>query len=286
MNSSNAILKVANLNISFLNRDGTKRIIVENGSFEVNPGEIVLIVGENGSGKSTLFKSILSDFESDSSPFDFLFRLRNKKKSHVKEIRNNREIFFEGKRIEDTKSLDYLRRSVGYSRQEDDYDAFWHRRIWPYVLDYVSYSEKGETLSRKEIEKRAQHVYDALRCDKLSDGNFKRTVLKQASGGERKMASLLAAFSRDESKLFILDEPINNLDAYHARRLNNYLNDIRNNERKPGILIITHCPMFLGVDKVYLLKKGKLESLPLENYKVPNCFGAYDAKTNKYIEEE
>ena len=100
------------------------------------------------------------------------------------------------------------------------------------------------------------------------------------------MASLLAAFSRDESKLFILDEPINNLDAFHARRLNNYINEVRNDKRKPGILIITHCPMFLGVDRVYLLRKGKLEPLSLENYKVPNCFGAYDMKTHKYLEED
>lgn len=49
MNSNDPILRVDNLNISFVNKKGENRTIVENGNFVVYPGEIVLIVGENGS---------------------------------------------------------------------------------------------------------------------------------------------------------------------------------------------------------------------------------------------
>ena len=56
------ILKVEDLNISYPNK---KRPIVENGSFEVYSGEIVLILGENGTGKSSIFKSLVGDIEQD-----------------------------------------------------------------------------------------------------------------------------------------------------------------------------------------------------------------------------
>ena len=61
------ILKIENMNIVFQQKSG-KKIIVENGEFEVNAGEFVLILGENGAGKSSIFRSIVRA----SSPYQIL----------------------------------------------------------------------------------------------------------------------------------------------------------------------------------------------------------------------
>ena len=97
------------------------------------------------------------------------------------------------------------------------------------------------------------------------------------------MATLLAALSRTKSDLFVLDEPINNLDAYHARLLNNYLVKLKKRENPPGILVITHCHMFQCVDKVYKLSKGKITRI--EDYNPKSCYGECSA-CGLYDEEE
>jgi ABC-type multidrug transport system ATPase subunit len=107
--------------------------------------------------------------------------------------------------------------------------------------------------------------------------------LAKCSGGEKRMASLLRALSRTKSDLFILDEPINNLDAHHARLLNNYLAALKKRENPPGILVITHCHMFQCVDRVYKLSKGKLAEI--KDYKPKSCYGECD-ECGKYTEEE
>ena len=48
------ILSVNNLSIQL-----PQRALIKNVSFEINPGDVVLLSGANGIGKSTLLKSLL-----------------------------------------------------------------------------------------------------------------------------------------------------------------------------------------------------------------------------------
>ena len=279
------ILHVDKLNISYVNSNNEERIIVKDGSFKVNSGEIVLIIGENGSGKSSIFRSIVGDIEQNltSSIKLFFKNLFNKKK--VKYV-HSKEMCFLGEKVDSEQKLDNLKRSIGFSKQEDDIDSFYERKVWNYVLDYASHSKDYSLLSTKELEKEVQEVYDGLYCEKYCDGKLKKMRLKKCSGGEKKIVSILSALSRKKSKLFIFDEPINNLDAFHARKLNNYLVDLKNQKDAPGILIITHCPMFLSVDKVYELKKGTLIEKNKNDYIAKSCFGKCSLTNKEKYEEE
>ena len=63
--SNSPLLEIKNLNISYVSSNGNERVIVNDGNLSINPGEIVLIIGENGSGKSSIFKSIVGDLNDE-----------------------------------------------------------------------------------------------------------------------------------------------------------------------------------------------------------------------------
>lgn len=281
------VLEIKDLNISYIDSRGEQRVIVNDGEIVVNKGELVLLIGENGSGKSSIFRSIVGDLSDDDfSLSKIVSSFKNLFKKKKAKFVNSKTMVFNGRPIDDDASLTYLRKSIGFSRQEDDIDSFFERKTWDYILDYISKATGYEKKSTSELDKIAQEVYDRLKGDKYCEGNLKKSRLKKCSGGEKKIVSLLAALSRRDSELFILDEPINNLDAYHARLLNNYLVDLKNSNNKPGILIITHCPMFLDVDRVYELKKGRLVEAERGSYQTKSCYGICDKSLKKYVEEE
>lgn len=252
---SKAILYVENLNIKFPELE-----VANNESFYVNPGEIVIILGDNGTGKSSLLKSLL---------------LSPDIRQYVK-----RDLYFDGVKVDDNeKSINKFRASIGYASQEDDDDPLFSRKVIDYIYDYAS-----QALNNEGYEEYYDKLFnDYLKCSIYSQGKLNQQKLKICSGGQKRMVSILRAFSRHNSKLFILDEPINNLDAKHARILNNYLLDLKKQENPPSILIVTHCHMFQGVDRAYQLKNGKIEIV--KNYTPKSCYGECD-ECGYYKEEK
>lgn len=247
-----SVLYVENLHIAYPNLT-----IAENESFYVNAGETVVILGENGSGKSSLIKSLVLA-------------------AGMREFAS-RDLYFDGKKIDDN-GLDEFRRSIGYAMQEDDEDPLFSRKVRDYVLDYAKDAQHNDGYLAYYDK-----LFDEyLACNTYANGKFNDRRLKVCSGGEKRMVSILRAFSRHNSKLFILDEPINNLDAKHARILNNFLIDLKKRPNPPAVLIVTHCHMFRGVDRAYQLKGGKL--LPVSDYQPKSCFGECD-KTGYYTED-
>lgn len=239
----NSVLRVENLSIKF-----PDLTVAENESFYVKQGEIVLILGDNGTGKSSLLKSLI---------------LAPDIRKYV-----SRNLYFDGKLVED---INEFRRSVGFSEQEDEEDPLFSRKVKDYVLEYAS--EAQDNSGYLEYYDKLFNEY--LNCSTYAGGKLNSMKLKVCSGGQKKIVSILRALSRNNSKLYILDEPINNLDAKHARILNNFLIDLKKRNNPPAILIVTHCHMFQSVDRAYQLKNGKLKLL--EKYDPKSCFGECDS---------
>lgn len=270
MDKQNApLLAIKNMRISYLRKSGDEKVIVENGSFEVNRGEVVIIIGENGSGKSSVFQSLVRD---------------PRKMDTTK--KDSRDLYFKGEKLTDDK-IDEFRRCIGYAPQEDDLDGLFHPKVWDAVLHSAYLSGKYKNSELKEMENECNKVFEALNCNTYADGEFKKRKISVCSGGEKRMATLLSALCRTRSDLFILDEPLNNLDAEHARILNNYLvaltTNLENKEELPGVLIITHCHMFRKHDRVYKLSGGEISDFL--NYEAKSCYGNCISQCGLYYEE-
>lgn len=242
-NDDKCLLKVENLSIKF-----PDLIVAENESFVVNQGEIVLILGDNGAGKSSILKSLICAPDI---------------KKYMK-----RDLYFNGELVT---NINNFRSSIGYSEQEDEEDTLFSYKVKDYILEYASDAIDNSGY----IEYYDKLFNDYLKCSTYAEGKLNNKKLKVCSGGQKKMVSILRTFSRNNAKLYILDEPINNLDAKHARILNNFLIDLKTRTNPPAILIVTHCHMFQNVDRAYQLKNGKL--ILLGKYEPKSCFGECDS---------
>lgn len=71
------------------------------------------------------------------------------------------------------------------------------------------------------------------------------------------MVSIIAALClRKESNVFIIDEPLNNLDISSIVHISNLLNRIRIENPNALFLIISHCNIFPFINKIARFENG------------------------------
>ena len=87
------------------------------------------------------------------------------------------------------------------------------------------------------------------------------------------MLSIISAVAvREDAKLFIIDEPLNNLDFKNARKVSNLITRIHRENPDAAILMVTHCRIFPVITRLITLEKGVI--VPnAEEYHCHSCFG-------------
>jgi ABC-type sugar transport system ATPase subunit len=200
----------------------------------VDDGELVTVLGPSGCGKSTLLKLIAG-----------------------LELPDAGEIHLDGERID--------RMPPG---KRDVAMVFQSYALYPHmsVRENVEFPLRMRRVERVERDRRVDEIASLLELVPLLD---RRPAA--LSGGERQRVALARALVR-RPKLFLLDEPLSNLDARlraHVRRF------FRELQRRVGVttLYVTHDQteaLTLG-RRVVVLDRGRVQQVdrPLDLYERP-----------------
>jgi branched-chain amino acid transport system ATP-binding protein len=197
--------------------------ILRNINIEVNPGELVCLVGRNGAGKTTTLKSLMGYLKPKTG-----------------------DISWKGKSIVGMKTFDIARAGIGFSPEESE------------VFGDLSVAENIEMptwtiQTNRSAEERialAYKVFPKLERYRERGGNH-------LSGGERKMLSIARALALDP-EILILDEPFEGLSPAIIPVISEGLSSIR--EMGRAVLMAEsnafHIPDY--ADRVYIIERGEI----------------------------
>lgn len=202
-----------------------KKNIVHDISFNLDPGDVLCVLGPNGCGKTTLFKLLLS----------FLPKTAGR-------------IIIDGEQA-DKKSCQELAKYMAYIPQAHE-PAFNYRVIdmvllgrSAHIAPFASptgedYALASQALSRLNIKHLAKREYTKL------------------SGGERQLVLIARAICQ-QAQILVMDEPSANLDYANQHLVLQTILDL--SKEGYGIILSTHSPdqPFRLANKVLLMKEGK-----------------------------
>ncbi|MEM3713908.1 MAG: ABC transporter ATP-binding protein [Nitrososphaeria archaeon] len=206
---------------------GTNFKAVDNVSFNLENGEILLLVGESGCGKTTLSNLILGILKPSSGFIKYKGKItskfrRNEKRSFIREVQ---PIF------------------------QDPYSTFNPFVRIDYYFEEVC-SNFGITRSKSEIEQKINEVLNQVKIDTEIKGKF----VHQFSGGQIQRLSIARALLANPS-LLIADEAVTMIDASLRVGILNILSDL-NKLLNLAILFITH-DLSVGYYMVELSERTK-----------------------------
>jgi multiple sugar transport system ATP-binding protein len=231
---------MSNLRIENLTKKYENTKALDNFSLEIKSGEFVVLLGPSGCGKTTAVRCIAGLISPSSG-----------------------QIYIGDKLVNDLPPKD---RDVAM--------VFQNFALYPHmsVYDNIAFPLKMKKKSKLYVEQKINDVADLLGMKDLLGRKP-----KELSGGQMQRVALGRALVR-EPKVFLMDEPLSNLDA----KLRMYMRtEIKKLQKKVGIttLYITHDQIeaMSMADKVAIMNKGLLQQVgePQEVYNQPaNTFVA------------
>ena len=237
-----ALLEVKNINAGY----GKKQVLYDV-SFNVEQGDIVLLIGSNGSGKSTLLKAIYG-----------LLPPWNNAKEHP--FNEKGDIYFNGENIAGLPASHLLKKGLLYIPQQNNLFADLTVKE---NLEMAGLTIVGGKILQERIE-------NALTVFPILVPNLKRTPIK-LSGGERQLLILAMAILH-QPKMILIDEPFNGLSP---QNINFVRENLKMLNEKDGIsfLIVEHRikESYILARKVISLKLGKV-------YRIEDVNLSFDAK--------
>ncbi len=225
---------MAGLRIAGLRKGFGPVEILKGIDLDIRDGEFVCFLGPSGCGKSTLLRCIAG-----------------------LEGLSDGEVWLGDRDITDAPSA---RRDIAM--------VFQNYALYPHmtVAKNMSFGLSLNGMKRPEIESRVKEAADILRI-----GELLHRKPKQLSGGQRQRVAIGRAIVR-KPKLFLLDEPLSNLDAALRVTMRAEMNSLHD---RLGVTMVyvTHDQVeaMTLADRVVVLDKGKVSQFgpPLELFHRP-----------------
>jgi iron(III) transport system ATP-binding protein len=236
-----SLLRVRNLVKMFRREDNSIVPAIDHVSFDVSPGEFVVLLGPSGCGKTTLLRSVAGLEHPDSG---------------LIELHGN-PVFDSAAGI----NLMPEARSVGM--------VFQSYALWPHMsaFENVAYPLHSRHVAAKEIPER---VHNALRMVGIPE--LASQFPSQMSGGQQQRIALARAIVAND-KLVLFDEPLSNVDAKVREQLRIELLEMQSKLRFAA-LYVTHdqTEAMALAHRVAVIRKGKIEQIapPRDVYERPN----------------
>ncbi|KUO75756.1 MAG: hypothetical protein APF77_22195 [Clostridia bacterium BRH_c25] len=191
---------------------------------KIDKGEFVVLLGPSGCGKTTTLRMIAG----------------------LEKVTEG-EIILDNKKINDLQPKD---RNVSM--------IFQSYAVWPHMTVYenIAYPLKLRKYSRKEIKDTVDRV--AGICE--IEGNLNRYP-GQLSGGQKQRVAVARAIAI-QSKLFLMDEPLSNLDAKLRVSVRTFLKQIHL-EHNSTTIFVTHdqAEAMALADRIVVMNKGNIEQI-------------------------
>jgi D-xylose transport system ATP-binding protein len=205
---------------------------LEDVDFEVNPGEVVGLVGDNGAGKSTLVKAIAGIYSIDAGEF-----------------------FFEGQptRIDGPKDATALGIATVYQDLAlcDNLDVVANLFLGQ---EKVAEGPGGlvRQLDETDMEHRSHELLEQLSVTIPSV----RSEVGTLSGGQRQQVAVARSLL-GEPKVVMLDEPTAALGVVQTKQVLALIKRLR--ERNLGVIVVSHnlANVFEVCDRIFVLRLGR-----------------------------
>ena len=205
---------------------------LSNVDFEVQPGEVVALVGDNGAGKSTLVKTIAGIHPADSGT-----------------------ISFEGREVTITNPTDAV--ALGIATVYQDLALSDNLDVVENI--FLGREETGNGLAK------VVHQLDEVGMEKQTGELLEnlavtitdvRAEVGTMSGGQRQQVAIARSLL-GEPKLVMLDEPTAALGVRQTAQVLELIKRLR--DRGYGVLVISHnlVDVFEVADRIFVLRLGR-----------------------------
>lgn len=201
-----------------------KKEILKNINLDIKDGEFIVLVGASGCGKSTLLRMIAG-----------------------LETQTEGDIYIDDTLVNNLSPKD-----------RDIAMVFQSYALYPHlnVFDNVGFSLKIKNVPKCEIERRVQRACEILKLD-----DYINARPKELSGGQRQRVALARAIVR-EPKVFLMDEPLSNLDAKLRSKMRAEIKKLQQ-KLKATVIYVTHDQteaLTMG-DRIVVLNQGEIQQV-------------------------
>lgn len=236
-------LEFKNIYFKYANKDN---YALNNVNIKINKGEKIAIIGYNGAGKTTLTKLLLKLYNPEQG--NIYINNINYEDLSANDVRDKSSIILQNFQIYSASVLEnILMREKQYIDDEE---------IAINALKKVGLYDKINALPNG--------INTILTKEFSNDGI-------ELSGGERQKLAIARVFA-SPAPIAILDEPTSALDPYSEKEINDDLIKMADNKT---IIIISHrLSTIVNVDRIYVMKDGKIEESGTHN-ELMNIKGIY-----------